>query len=146
METLFSLANLYIMPFWVLMIFLPRWRWTQRLMRSLWPFVPLALLYTIWIVPAFATGAAADIANPTMNGIAALLGTPEGAAVGWVHFLVFDLFVGRWAYLDSQKINLSPWLMAPILFLTLMAGPLGWLLYAVARGFKTKDVWLVESA
>lgn len=146
METLFSLANLYVMPFWALMIFLPRWRWTQRLMASLWPFVPLALLYAVWIVPALLGGAGADIANPTLAGIAALLGTPEGAAVGWVHFLAFDLFVGRWAYFDSQKVGLSPWLMAPILFLVLMAGPLGWLLYALARGIKTRDVWLVSES
>ena len=27
-DTLFSLSNLLVMPFWFLMIFLPHWRWT----------------------------------------------------------------------------------------------------------------------
>lgn len=34
-ETLFQLANLYIMPFWLLMIFLPHWSWTHRIMATL---------------------------------------------------------------------------------------------------------------
>ena len=40
----------------------------------------------------------------------------------------------RWAYLDSQARSLSAWLMAPVLFLTLMLGPMGLLAYLVLRG------------
>ena len=36
MTLLFRLSNLLVMPFWGLMILLPRWRWTQRIMRSSW--------------------------------------------------------------------------------------------------------------
>ena len=50
-ETLFQLANLYIMPFWLLMIFLPHWSWTKRIMATLWIVVPLALAYSVLIVP-----------------------------------------------------------------------------------------------
>jgi hypothetical protein len=35
MGTIFSLSNLLVMPLWLLMIFLPRWRLTARLVRSL---------------------------------------------------------------------------------------------------------------
>ena len=59
---------------------------------------------------------------------------PDGATIGWVHFLAFDVFVARWAYLDSQARSLSAWLMAPVLFLTLMLGPMGLLVYLVLRG------------
>jgi hypothetical protein len=34
METLFNLSSLIVLPFWALMIFLPRWRVTRRLMSS----------------------------------------------------------------------------------------------------------------
>jgi hypothetical protein len=50
-----------------------------------------------------------------------------------VHFLAFDLFVGRWIYLDSQERRISAWLVAPVLFLTLMLGPAGFLLYLAVR-------------
>jgi hypothetical protein len=61
------------------------------------------------------------------------LGSPAGATIAWVHFLAFDLFVGRWIYLDSQDRRISAWLMAPVLFLTLMLGPAGFLFYLVVR-------------
>ncbi len=73
------------------------------------------------------------IFRPTLVGVAGLLGSEVGATIGWVHFLAFDLFVGRWIYLDSREKNISVWLMAPILFFTLMLGPLGLLSYLLLR-------------
>jgi hypothetical protein len=132
METLFQLSSLLTMPFWVLMIFLPHWRWTQRIMASLWTVVPAALLYAVLIVPLIPQ-ALPELVNPSLDSVAALLSTPGGATVGWVHFLAFDLFVGRWAYLDSRARGLSAWLVSPALFLILMLGPLGFLLYLGVR-------------
>jgi hypothetical protein len=34
MEQIFALSNLTVLPFWVLMIVLPRWRVTQRLLAT----------------------------------------------------------------------------------------------------------------
>ena len=132
METIFTLSNLFVLPFWALMIFLPHWRWTQRIMRTLWPVVVLAGVYTVLLLTQIG-GVAGSLLNPTLDGIAGLLGTPAGAAVGWVHFLAFDLFVGRWAYLDSRERGISAWLVSPTLFFVFMAGPLGLLLYLAVR-------------
>jgi hypothetical protein len=132
LETIFTLANLFILPFWALIILLPHWRWTQRIMATLWPVVVLAVLYAVLLLSQIG-GAAASLLNPTLDGIASLLGTPAGAAAGWVHFLAFDLFVGRWAYLDSRERNISAWLVSPTLFFILMAGPLGLLFYLGVR-------------
>ena len=41
--------------------------------------------------------------------------------------------MGRWAYLDSRERRISAWLMAPVLFLTLMLGPIGFGLYLALR-------------
>lgn len=136
MDTLFQLSGLLTMPFWLLMILVPHWRWTQRIMGSLWTIVPAALLYAVLVLPNVAT-LWMDLANPTLVNIAALLGTPSGATIGWVHFLAFDLFVGRWAYLDSRARGLTAWLVSPILFFVLMLGPLGLLLYLGARSLIT---------
>ena len=132
METIFTLSNLFVLPFWALMIFLPHWRWTQRIMRTLWPVVVLAGVYTVLLLTQIG-GVAGSLLNPTLDGIAGLLGTSAGAAVGWVHFLAFDLFVGRWAYLDSRERGISAWLVSPTLFFVFMAGPLGLLLYLAVR-------------
>jgi len=137
MEQLFQISNLLVMPFWALMILAPRWRWTQRIVGSLWIVVPPALLYAALVLPGMGQLLPA-LANPSLDGIAGLLGLPSGAVIGWIHFLAFDLFVGRWAYLDSQQRGISPWLVSPALFFVLMFGPLGLLLYLVVRRFASQ--------
>jgi hypothetical protein len=91
-----------------------------------------ALLYAALVLPRLGTVWPA-VARPALTGIATLLGSPEGATIAWIHFLAFDLFIGRWIYLDSQERRLSAMLTAPVLFLTLMLGPLGFLTYLVIR-------------
>ncbi len=132
MAVLFRLSNLLVLPIWGLMILLPRWRWTQRIMRSPWVSAAPALLYVALVVPRLGTIWPA-VTKPTLAGIAPLLGSPEGATIAWVHFLAFDLFIGRWIYLDSRERRVSALLMAPILFFTLMLGPLGFLTYLMVR-------------
>src|SRR5262249_9492711 len=91
-----------------------------------------ALLYVALVLPRVGTIWPA-IAKPTLTGIAALLGSPEGATIAWVHFLAFDLFIGRWIYLDSRERQFRALLMAAILFFTLMLGPLGFFTYLIVR-------------
>ena len=91
------------------------------------------MVYTVLLLSQIG-GTAGSLLNPSLAGIASLLGTPAGATTGWVHFLAFDLFVGRWAYLDSRARGISAWQVSPALFFILMAGPLGLLLYLVVAG------------
>ena len=130
--TIFSASSLLVMPFWLLMIVLPKWSLTQRIMRSPLSVLPAALLYAVLVVPNMFE-LLPSLANPSLEGISAALGTEAGATIGWIHFLAFDLFVGRWAYLDSQDRGISSWLMAPVLFFVLMFGPLGFVLYLIVQ-------------
>ena len=132
METIFSLSGLLALPFWFLIIVLPKWRWTHRIMSSLLVIVPALAAYSLLVLPRLAEILPA-VMKPELAQIAQLLGTPEGATIGWIHFLAFDLFVGRWVYLDSRERDLNPFLMAPILFFVLMLGPFGLLLYLILR-------------
>jgi hypothetical protein len=136
MEKLFEVSSLIVLPFWALMIFLPRWRVTKRLMSSPLICAAPAALYTALVIPGIAEVWRA-VSSPELSGIAALLGSPVGATIAWLHFLAFDLFVGRWIYLDSRERGITAWVMAPALFLTLMLGPCGFLLYLIARRAKS---------
>jgi len=136
LETVFSLSFLLTGPFWAMMILAPRWRWTQRVIGSPFIILPAALLYVVLVVPAL-TEAFPALVSPTLDNVASLLGSAEGATVGWIHFLAFDLFVGRWAYLDAQKRKISKWLVGPALFFILMVGPLGFTLYLLVRTIKS---------
>lgn len=132
METLFRSSNFLVLPFWAMMILLPRWRWTKRIVRSPLISAAPATFYVALVLPRLGEIWPA-VARPTLGGVMSLLGSPTGATIAWVHFLAFDLLVGRWIYLDAEGRRLSPWLTSPILFLTLMLGPAGFLFYLVIR-------------
>jgi Domain of unknown function (DUF4281) len=134
METIFSLSSLLVMPFWFLMIFLPTWKWAKCIIASPWISALAAALYVVLVLPSILQILPA-VMNPSLEGISSLLRTPAGATIAWVHFLAFDLFVGRWVYLDSRERNVSFWFVSPILFFVLMLGPLGFLLYLLAGSF-----------
>jgi hypothetical protein len=138
MDRIFGLSSFLVLPFWGLMIFLPHWRWTRRIMESPLVIVAPALLYTALVLPAIRE-VLPLVNRPSLAAIAPLLGSPAGATIGWVHFLAFDLFVGRWVYRDSRDREISAWLMAPVLYLTLMLGPMGFSLYLAVRAMSDRS-------
>lgn len=132
MNELFQLSNLLVMPWWVLMIIAPRWHRTTQIVGSSLIFVPIAILYSVLVLPDFVT-LLPELANPQLAGISALLSTPTGATVAWIHFLAFDLFVGRWIYHDSEQLSIARWIQSACLLATFMAGPFGCLCYLIVR-------------
>jgi len=87
-----------------------------------------------------------QLANPQLDTIAAALGTPAGATTAWVHFLAFDLFVGRWVYLDSRVRRITAWLVSPVLLLVFMLGPLGLLVYLIVRSLLGRNTHPVSQS
>jgi hypothetical protein len=131
-QLLFTLTFPLAAPFWALMILAPGWSVTRRVIGSPLIVVPPVLVYAALVLPQFAPVFAA-VASPELPGVAALLATPVGAAAGWAHFIAFDLFVGRWIYLDSRDRRIHPLIAAPVLVLTILLGPLGLLAHLVLR-------------
>jgi hypothetical protein len=138
MDLLFNLVNFLVLPFWLLLILAPHWRVTHAVARSLWIVVPPALLYTALVLPALST-LIPLLTNPNLAAVTRALGTPLGATTVWAHLVTFDLFAGRWAYLDSRERKLSAWLASPALFFIFMLGPLGLLLYFLLRSAYRRD-------
>src|SRR5690606_17268531 len=117
-----SVQRHLVAPSWLLMIAAPRWRWTERIVTSPWIAAPAAALYVVLVAPIL-LDVFSTVLDPDLRSIATLLGTEAGATIAWAHFLAFDLFVGRWIYLDARTRSLSGLALAPILFFTLMLGP-----------------------
>lgn len=69
----------------------------------------------------------------SLRGVLEMMRNPRSAFVVWTHILVFDLFVGLFIVVDSQARGISPFLIIPLLFATMMFGPAGLLLYVVLR-------------
>ncbi len=132
-EMIFSFSGLIVLPFWALMILAPGWNGTRRVIRSPLIALPPALLYAALVLPGIRETLPV-VMNPTLEEIARLLGQPEGATVAWIHFLAFDLFVGRWVYLDARERGMPVLVSSPVLFFVLMLGPLGFAAHMLARG------------
>ncbi|MEG3635645.1 ABA4-like family protein [Micromonospora palythoicola] len=130
--TLFTLTFAVAAPFWALMILLPTWRVTHRIIRSPLIVLPAVVIYAALVVPAFGEVLPA-VLSPTLDGVRELLGTADGTAAAWAHMIAFDLFVGRWAWLDSRERKVPPLVMAPVLVLTILLGPLGLAAYLLVR-------------
>ncbi|MFJ8579642.1 ABA4-like family protein [Micromonospora sp. NPDC093277] len=143
--TLFTLTFAVAAPFWALMILLPHWEWTARIIASPLIVAPVLVVYAILVIPAFGEVLPA-VTAPTLNGVRELLGTADGAAAAWAHMIAFDLFVGRWAWLDSRERRVPALVMAPVLLLTILLGPLGLAAYLAVRAHRVRPAAARDSA
>lgn len=134
-SNLFNLANLFVLPFWTLMILLPNWGITKKVMESYLPFIALIALYIYFISGAINSESAQALANPQLADIARFFADEQAAATGWVHFLVMDLFVGRWIYQQGQQTGV--WTVHSLI-LCLFAGPVGLLSHILTNWVSQK--------
>ncbi|MBM0237785.1 DUF4281 domain-containing protein [Micromonospora sp. ATA32] len=129
---LFTLTFAVAAPFWALMLLLPHWSWTVRIIRSPLIVLPVLVIYAMLVVPALDDVLPA-VLSPTLGGVRDLFSTADGAAAAWAHLIAFDLFVGRWAWLDGRERGVPALIMAPVLVLTILLGPLGLAAYLGVR-------------
>jgi hypothetical protein len=141
---LFNIANIFVLPFWTLMILLPNWKVTRRVMESYIPFLFLAGAYLYLFITSITPENAQALSNPQLADIARFFADEKAAATGWIHFLVMDLFVGRWIYWEGQKTGI--WTIHSLI-LCLFAGPLGvlshiftyWITKTISPKFNNSD-------
>jgi hypothetical protein len=125
-------GSISVMPFWTLMILLPRWTLTERICRQPWIVVPPIVLYILMLIIALFNGqirtmAAVNLLDPA--SISAMLGLPVIAVGAWLHMLALDLWTGRWVYLDSRDKRLNVGGVSLVLVLVLGFAPLGLAIY-----------------
>jgi hypothetical protein len=65
-----------------------------------------------------------------------MMGEPWAASMFWAYAGASDLFVGRWIFFDTRERGINPWLVSPVLFVTIASGPLGFALYALIVGVR----------
>jgi hypothetical protein len=137
-ETIFAIANNGILVFWLLLIVAPAWRGTQILVHSVAIPVLLGLTYIWLFVAAARIGLPAGASFSSLHGVAAFFSSPYALTAGWVHYLVFDLFVGAWETRDARRRSIWHLLVIPCLVVTLVVGPVGLFLYLLLRAILGK--------
>lgn len=136
LELLFRAANYAVIPFWLLLIAAPRWRWTQRLVHGPVLLLLLAPIYAYMLLGYAPAPEGTELW--TLYGVMIGFSAPHLVLAGWIHYLIFDLFVGAWEARDAARRGISHLWVIPCLIATLMAGPLGLLLYVVIRFFSVQ--------
>jgi hypothetical protein len=132
MSTAFTLVFVAAAPFWALMILAPKWPRTKAIMSTPWVATPPLVFWFVFAVPRFGDVLPA-VAKPTLAGWQDLLTDPAVLTFMWAQIIAWDLFVGRWIYLDSRERDVHPLVMAPILVLTVMLSPIAVPLYLLLR-------------
>ncbi|KAG5177389.1 hypothetical protein JKP88DRAFT_183439 [Tribonema minus] len=131
-EQLFGACQL-VMPAWALLILAPRFKASQAVAGVTIGFY--AIFYTLLMAHATTSGGGMKLEDfNSLAGVRGLLVHPDITLAAWVHYLAFDLFTA----LMVTRYNLSRGeatvplvLMAPVLFFTCMAGPVGLCAFAV---------------
>jgi hypothetical protein len=141
-DQLFLICNYAVIPAWLLLAVAPHHRITQLFVHAIW--VPL-LLGPFYIWALFFGEPAADGAGfGSLQGVMLLFQSPTAVLGGWIHYLVFDLFIGAWIVRDAKRQGINHWLTVPFLFMTLMAGPAGLMLYLLLRLGLKRSLTLIE--
>jgi len=135
LKRIFDIKSKVTMLGWLAIATAPLWTWSTMVVSLV--IALLCLLYVYLIVFGRQYDLGAPTPNPkdfaTLAGVMRVFENPRTTLAGWTHFLAFDLFVGLFIVLDAQKMDISHWLVLPILFATLMFGPTGLILYLLLR-------------
>jgi hypothetical protein len=128
LSNLFHVCSAAVIPGWLLLVFLPGWKWTQRI-TTFFLIVPLAALYLGLLLAHWNS----HLGVGSLDQVYAIFQNPAMVLAGWVHYLAFDLFIGSWEVRDARKIGIHLLLVIPCLVGTFLIGPVGLLLYLLLR-------------
>jgi hypothetical protein len=103
--------------------------WRARLLAVAGRGLPLLLAAGYVAALAASWGSSPGGSFSSLEGVATLFSSRSVLLAGWVHYLAFDLFIGRWAVDDALACGVNRVALLPCLFLIFMFGPLGLLLY-----------------
>ena len=142
-ETIYLWTNFGILPFWLMLIFIPNSKITQIFVNSV--ILPLILatayVYTIYQTilldePIF------DVFKLylSLDNLYTIFATESFLLVFWLHFLALNLFLGSWVARDGVKYNMSRNLVFIPLILIYFSGPVGLVLYWLMRVFYAKKL------
>jgi hypothetical protein len=127
----FLVANWGILPFWLLLVLAPEWKWTRRVVFSAPLPLGLAAVYTLLLFSDTTGDERSHMMS--LDGVMAIFDRPQVVVAAWIHYLVFDLFVGAWEVRDARRRGIRHLLVVPCLVATLLFGPIGLAAYLLLR-------------
>jgi hypothetical protein len=141
-ENIYLIANWGVIPFWLLLIFLPYHQLTSFFTQSIIPFLLLGIGYAYLSYGIFLEG---NILGGFelyygLSGLYSMFANETLLLVFWLHFLAISLFAGAWIVRDSKRYFIPKIITIPSLILTYFTGPIGLVIYWFMRIFFAKKV------
>jgi len=137
-DFLFYFSAASVLPFWAAMILFPNSIKTEKLVGTNWIILPPVVCYLGLLLPNL-PDALLIFTQPSPENLAVMMGLPWAAALFWAYAGAFDLFVGRWIFYNGREHKISHVLLAPLLFICILFGPLAFFLFALIRGWQAKS-------
>lgn len=132
-QSLFGHAGTLMLLLWLLLI---ASLWMRRLqpLADWVAFIGLPLLFGVLYLLLMGPHVPFDEGGfGSLAEVRALFAHDERLLAGWLHFLVFDYFVGGWIARDQRSAPVNAFLIVPCLLLCFLAGPVGLMLYLLLR-------------
>ncbi len=146
LENIFLISNWGVIPFWLLLLFIPNSRLTRFLVYSV--MIPILLggaylfiAYQIYLDNNFLNGFELYLG---LENLYAVFSDANFLLIFWLHFLSISLFVGSWIARDSIRYMIPKYLTAISLITTYFTGPLGIVIHWFIRIFFAKKISLNE--
>jgi len=145
-ETIYLWATFGILPFWLMIIFIPNLRITQILVNSI--IIPLILgttygylLYQTllldenYILESFNLYIGID-------NLYVLFSNESFLLIFWLHFLALSIFLGSWVSRNAIKYNMPRSVVFFPIIIIYLTGPIGLVIYWIVRVFYAKKLGL----
>lgn len=142
-ENIYLWANFGILPFWLMLVLIPKSKITHFFTNSV--FLPLVLLSSYVYVAYQAILLDQPLLDIfklylSLDDLYTIFATESLLVIFWLHFLTLSIFLGTWISKDSIKYNLPRGLVMITLVLVYFTGPLGLVLYWFIRIFSAKKL------
>jgi hypothetical protein len=141
-ENIYLFANWGVIPFWLLLIFIPYHKLTNFFAHSIIAPLLLAVGYAYLSYTIYLEGNIFDGFElySGLNGLYSMFANEALLLIFWIHFLAISLFVGSWIVRDGKKYFVPKIIIIPSLILTYFTGPIGLVIYWFMRIFFAKKV------
>ena len=141
-ENIYYIANIAVIPCWLLLIFLPSHLITKFFVKSI--IIPI-LLSTAYIFVVYQILIAENIFEIFnlylgIDALYAIFSNEAFLLIFWLHFLSINLFVGNWIANDGKVYFVPKILIVISLITAYFTGPVGLVFYWLIRIFYSKKI------
>lgn len=139
-ELVYTISNAIVLPAWIMLLFAPKSSLAKNTLYNYAYPIVLAIGYAFFILIGTYQNWGVD--NSGMHSLASLRNAFNNDMVliaAWMHYLCFDMLIGIWIAKRASASNSNSILTKICLFLTLMFGPIGFLVYQAYTSWYQKN-------